>query len=233
MRTFILITGFLIVTLVPAYSQPKLEVVGGTTFDFGDIIQGKKVERKVSLMNVGKDTLRIDRVQAGCGCTATLLEAKTVPPGKTTSVNITFDSHNFSGPVSKEVTVYSNDSSNADAKIKFTANITQLLAPNPTYFYFVNGKVDSAMTSTIKLKNVSKETIKILSATCELPKTEITVKQKQLKPEEETELTATFTPTKEGYVSRDVVIKTSNTQQPEMNIKLFCNVRPVETFSKP
>jgi len=207
-----------------AQPHPKITIVEGATFDFGDIYQGVKAERKLTIKNEGVDTLIIDRVQAGCGCTATLLADKTVPPGKTTSLSVSFDSKSFSGTVHKDARIYSNDSTQSPLVIKFSANIIQVLTPNPSYIYFTNGKVDSQMTTEVKLKNVSKERVKILSIECDLERSEFKVKDKDLKPEAETVLTAVLTPTKLGYLSKDLVIKTSHPKQPQLSIKVFCNV---------
>lgn len=213
-----------IIALTAAVAQPKITVVDGTDIDFGDVYQGQKIDRKVTIKNTGDKQLVIDNVQAGCGCTATLLAERNLDPGKTTSLQITFDSKNFWGPTHKDVRVFSNDSAQTPLMIKFSANVLQVLTPNPTYFYFLNGKIDSTMTSTIKLKNASKERIKILEVKSDIEQSAFKLKDKDLKPGEETELTATFTPAKLGYVSRDVTIKTTHPKQPELTIKLFCNV---------
>lgn len=205
-------------------TQPKIQIVGGETFDFGETYKGDKVERKVTIKNIGTQTLVIDRVHASCGCTATLLAEKTVPPGKTTSLSIGFDSKNFYGEVHKSVTVFSNDPNNASTEIKFKAFIKEALAATPPYIYFTPGKVDSAMTASATLKNMTDEKINILSVTSDLPEIKFNLKKNTLAPGEIIQLSVTFTPSKVGYVNKDLVIKTSHPRQPELTMKLVCNV---------
>ncbi len=63
-----------------ALPQPKLEVLQGTTLDFGKIFNVDKLTRNVTIKNTGTDTLHIKGVTAQCGCTTTGLSEKKIPP---------------------------------------------------------------------------------------------------------------------------------------------------------
>lgn len=207
------------------FAQPKIEIVGGDSFNFGELYKGEKVERKVTIKNAGKETLLIERVHASCGCTAALLADKNVAPGKTTALSISFDSKNFSGEQRKNVFVYSNDPSASAKEITFTAKVIQVIEATPPYFYFMPGKVDSTMENSATLKNISDKPVEILSVTSVDPLAKFALRKNKLAPGESTQLSVTFTPSKIGYVSSDVLVKTSHPKQPEFAMKLVCNVR--------
>ena len=59
--------------------SPKIEVVGGSSFDFGAIHRGEKVTHVFTIKNVGSDTLFIRNVTATCGCTAAVVSTSAVP----------------------------------------------------------------------------------------------------------------------------------------------------------
>jgi hypothetical protein len=231
MKTILYLFTLLFINSAVVFAQPKIEIVGGETLDFGAIYKGDKIDRKVTIKNVGTETLVIERVQPSCGCTATLLEEKNIPPGKTTSLSIGFDSKNFTGVVHKSVTVFSNDPTFASKEIRFQASIQEALTVSPPYIFFMPGKVDSTMTSTTTLKNTSDETIKSVSST--VGEMKFDIKKKSLAPGETTPLTAAFTPTKIGYVNGDIVITTSHPRQKELTIKFGCNVLRAATPSAP
>ncbi|MFC2123306.1 DUF1573 domain-containing protein [Bacteroidota bacterium] len=79
-----------------------------TSHDFGDLIQGDKVNYTFEFTNTGKQPLLISNVLTTCGCTATKWTKKPVEPGKTGQVKITFDSTGKMGKQNKIITVVSN-----------------------------------------------------------------------------------------------------------------------------
>jgi len=213
------------VPLSLSFAQPKLKVVEGASFDLGEVFQGEKVERKLTIKNVGSEPLVIERIQPSCGCTATLLADKNVNPGKTTSLSITFDSKNFSGPVHKTVSIFSNDPDSATKEIVFTANVARALESTPPYFYFRPSTMDTTLSSYVVLKNVSDKPIEIRAVLCDEPGAKFDLRQKKLSQGESTQLSLTFTPSRTGYIYRDIVINTSHPKQPQFVIKLVCNVQ--------
>lgn len=87
---------------------PKIEV-SEIDHDFGKVEQQTKAETTFILTNVGTDTLQIMSANPSCGCTAAVLDAKLLAPGKTSRLKVTFDPHNKAeGPFTKVITLVSN-----------------------------------------------------------------------------------------------------------------------------
>lgn len=77
--------------------------------NFGVVKQGSKVSHTFLVANQGSSPLSIEKIIAGCGCTAVRATADSVAPGTTTQIMVTFDTAGFVGPKSKTVRVFTND----------------------------------------------------------------------------------------------------------------------------
>ncbi len=94
------------------------------TFDFGDIMQGDKVEHTFHFTNAGTEPLIITNVQVSCGCTTPKgWPRDPIPPGGKGELTVAFNSAGKMGRQNKPVTVISN-AVNADGnQITFTTNV--------------------------------------------------------------------------------------------------------------
>lgn len=88
-------------------------------WDFGTIPQGIPVTHVFQFENSGKQTLEINTVTTGCGCTTPEFSKEPVDPGKKGSVTVTYDAIK-SGNFNKSVSLYSNTGSPKALIIKGT-----------------------------------------------------------------------------------------------------------------
>lgn len=93
-------------------NSPVLEVKE-TTFNFGKIKQGEKVDYVYVLTNSGKSDLVIRKVKASCGCTAVQPEKKVISPGESVDIKTVFNSAGKMGNQNKTVTIITNDPANS------------------------------------------------------------------------------------------------------------------------
>src|SRR5947207_6851631 len=111
-----------------ALAQPKIQAPGGTTYDFGDAYTGNKVDRLITVRNAGTDTLRISEVKAQCGCTAAMMTQKSIPPGDSGKLSISFNTSGYGGSrPTKQVYITSNDTSQPKLTITFNVNVVNVL----------------------------------------------------------------------------------------------------------
>ncbi|HDL84861.1 MAG TPA: DUF1573 domain-containing protein [Candidatus Acetothermia bacterium] len=89
-------------------AAPKISV-GAPVYNFGAVIEGIAVVHTFVLKNVGDEPLTIGDVQVSCGCTTTSLSKSTLAPGESVDLAVTFDSAGFSGEMTKNIYVESND----------------------------------------------------------------------------------------------------------------------------
>jgi len=79
-----------------------------STFDFGDIYQGDKVEHTFVFENTGTEPLIITNVQTTCGCTVPKWPREPIPPGQEGKIVVRFDSAGKINKVNKVVKIISN-----------------------------------------------------------------------------------------------------------------------------
>jgi len=77
--------------------------------DFGIKQQGDSVRLEYTISNTGKDQLKINKAFSSCNCVQLQLKDKQVAPGKTTTLEVLFLTHQRLGNQQKHITVFSND----------------------------------------------------------------------------------------------------------------------------
>jgi len=96
------------------------------THDFGDIMQGDKVEHTFYFTNTGNEPLIITNVQVTCGCTTPKgWPREPIPPGGKGELTVSFNSAGKSGRQNKPVTVVSNATNTDGNQITFTTNVLE------------------------------------------------------------------------------------------------------------
>jgi hypothetical protein len=96
-----------------------------STFDFGDITQGDKVEHVFKFTNTGNEPLIITNVQISCGCTTPQWPREPIPPGGKGDITIGFNSAGKMGKQNKVLPIQSNAVNSEEAKITFTTNVLE------------------------------------------------------------------------------------------------------------
>lgn len=73
--------------------------------DFGKIPQGKPVTYDFVVTNIGKEPIKINNVQASCGCTTPTWDRENaIAPGSTAKINVGYNAA-AAGPFSKNITL--------------------------------------------------------------------------------------------------------------------------------
>ncbi|MBT1076185.1 DUF1573 domain-containing protein [Geobacter grbiciae] len=219
------VVAFLILTLsLPAFAAPVLEV-DRPVFDFGSISQGKKLEHVFKLMNKGDSPLTINRTKTSCGCTVANVSTKTIAPGKSADLKISFDSANFGGKVTKTITVESNDPASPTTTLTIKGNINEELVVTPRQINLGQTKAGSSKEASVALENHGERTVKILSVTTPMPQVKATIKKHALKPGERTQLSVTVSPRPEDrFLSGFIIIATDIPGKPEITLPLYGSV---------
>ena len=76
-------------------------------FDFGKIPQGRPVTHIFEFTNNGKEPLKLESVQASCGCTTPEWSKEPVEPGASASIKVGYNAA-AEGPFTKTVTIAYN-----------------------------------------------------------------------------------------------------------------------------
>ncbi len=209
---------------LPALAAPIL-AVDKPVFDFGTIPQGKKLNHVFKLINKGDSPLTITKTRTSCGCTVANVSSKTIEPGKSTELKITFDSASFGGKVTKTITVESNDPATPTTTLTIKGTINEELVVTPRQLNLGQTKVGSSKELTVALENHGERTIKILSVTTPMPQVKAINKKQTLKPGETAQVTVTVTPRPEDrFLSGFLVVATDIPGKPEITVPLYGSV---------
>ncbi|MBI3415983.1 MAG: DUF1573 domain-containing protein [Verrucomicrobia bacterium] len=201
--------------------------------DFGKVTTTEPLRHDFIVTNTGNAVLQILEVKPGCGCTTAGTWDKEIQPGKTGRIPIQFNPANYSGPVTKSVTITCNDPAKSISSLQLKADIWKALDIQPTYVQFLPVE-DEATNETriVKITNRTDDplTLELQSASNPAFKTEL----KTVQPNKEFELHITFagsTLTNIGSISSQISLKTSWPNQPVVSFSAFAMLRQAVTIS--
>lgn len=123
---------FLLILMLPAFSglksqesiqPPAAKVAAGALvlkeaeYDFGKIPQGKPVFYSFEIINQGNLPLKLDNVQASCGCTTPEWSKEPIVAGGADKIRVGYNAA-VEGPFEKFITVTYNGNETKQIKIK-------------------------------------------------------------------------------------------------------------------
>jgi len=79
-----------------------------TTFDFGEVTEGEKVEHSFKFKNSGNEPLILSNAKGSCGCTVPQWPKEPIAPGEEGVITVVFNSKNKKGPRNQKVTITAN-----------------------------------------------------------------------------------------------------------------------------
>ena len=86
----------------------EITILGNETINFGEIIQGEKVDLEFRIKNTGEGDLIITDAVPSCGCTVPKYPEEVIKPGNEENISVTFDSTNKTGKQKKTITLTTN-----------------------------------------------------------------------------------------------------------------------------
>ena len=109
---------------------PKIHF-DSTIFDFGRAMSGEAVKHDFYFTNVGTTDLVVSNVAPQCGCTAAGQWTHEVHPGGTGVIPIQFNTANYNSPVTKVITVTSNDKSQQLVPLQLKGTVWKPVSVTP------------------------------------------------------------------------------------------------------
>jgi len=77
--------------------------------DFGPARQDQKLVYDFVVKNTGTEDLTLLRIATSCGCAAALPAERLVPPGGSTTLQVTLETRKYKGVLERSISVASND----------------------------------------------------------------------------------------------------------------------------
>lgn len=209
-------------------AQPKIEIVGGDSYDWGTVKANQDpLKAKIKIKNAGNEVLKITEVKPGCGCTTAPLDKNELKPGEEATLDVTLRIAGYQGNVTKSVRIASNDPANPNKYLYLKANIFVPISVKPTtYFAFNEMTVGKEATAKVTITNNTDETITITPEQVVPENMNVNIPKKLvLKGGESFEVVAKVIPDKKGYFNCSIKLKTSYPDQKEIFIPGYGNVK--------
>lgn len=119
-----------------AIAAPRMTIVEPIK-DFGTVAKGEVLTYQFQIKNTGDQDLEILKVQPACGCTVAKYDA-VIKPGETGMVEAAVKTETFQGPISKPVTIQTNDPDMPTAQVSIRANVKPYVEAYPAGFVRFN-----------------------------------------------------------------------------------------------
>lgn len=121
-------------------------------YHFGVRQETDTVRKQFSLRNAGDEALEISKVQSSCGCTVATLDEKTIAPGDTVALQVTFALRDRSGKQRKTIILTTNDPSNPTATLALEGMVEgrPQFDPKAVVFGRIDGKKVSQMAVSVQ-----------------------------------------------------------------------------------
>jgi Protein of unknown function (DUF1573) len=166
MKTFLAFAAATMLLVTTAYAQPKIEIKGGDTYDWGNVSDvSKPLAGQVEIKNVGNKELVIVRTKPACGCTSDALERSNIKPGETSTLKFTVNPGSAGGQLMKSITITTNVQPDSVKILYLKANIIHGVQVEPQFVSFFPLYTGKEAKSTAKVRNNGSTPLKILEIT--------------------------------------------------------------------
>ncbi|HEX6087956.1 MAG TPA: DUF1573 domain-containing protein [Thermoanaerobaculia bacterium] len=145
--------------------------------DFGTVPKGTKIDWSFEIKNTGTSDLEIISAKPTCGCTVADFD-KVIKPGQKGKVSAHVDTTGFAGPISKAVTLETNDPNTPNAQVTISAIVKPYVEAYPAGFVRFNMLQGDTEKQSVTLYSEEEEPFEIVKI--ESPQEWIKVEPKKL-----------------------------------------------------
>ena len=149
--------------------------------DFGTVPKGQKLDWAFEVKNTGTSDLEIIAAKPACGCTVADFD-KLIKPGQTGKISAHVDTTNFAGPISKGVTLETNDANAPTAQVTITAIVKPYVEAYPAGYVRFNTLQGDTEKQTITIYSEEEAPFEIVKV--EAPQDWISVNVRKAEGEE-------------------------------------------------
>lgn len=128
---------FLTFVVTNCMASPIITLDGKKTADFGIFPANKKQSTTFIIKNTGDKDLKITKIRKTCGCSATKLSKKIIPPGQSATLIADIKENSIAGPFSKNIYVESNAKNFRFLRLTLSGKAVPLLQVFPKKFLYM------------------------------------------------------------------------------------------------
>jgi hypothetical protein len=133
-----------------------------TMIDFGTVKRGEKLRATFNFKNKGQGPLTIQGIQAACDCTTSeSIKGKLYSPGERGTIEVVFDTKDYSGRISKALTVITNERSMSDRTLVVAATVNSEITASPPLADFGDVILKQSPEQIIRIKGNMKQELRV------------------------------------------------------------------------
>ncbi len=144
---------------LPEFSVDK------TVHDFGTMDHRSQGRHNFVVTNTGQGTLRLTIGGSSCGCTIAKLDRKTIPPGESVNVEMTWRPKGDIGPYSENAKVRTNDPKHRGVTLTVKGRVTAAVRVVPAVLIFSRTSAGESATGETAVYGYLDDPLEILEAT--------------------------------------------------------------------
>lgn len=216
-------------------AAPRLTLVEPLK-DFGTVPKGQKITHSFEIKNTGTADLEIIAARPACGCTVAEFD-KIIKPGAVGKVTADVDTAAFAGPVSKSVTLETNDPNTPTAQITISAIVKPYVEAYPAGFVRYNMLQGDTETQTVTIYSEETEPLEIVKIESPQPWIKVTPRKAEAaevintigrpgQTQYKLDITVGGGEAKVGALAEKIKVVTNSKHQPEYLISVAGLVRP-------
>lgn len=214
------------------YAQPKMEIIGGETCDWGRVVVKENplkmvtLDTNLTIKNTGNKDLIIDTIKVGCGCTTPKYSTEPIKPGQTAKVHVGLNAALASGDLTKTMTIYANDDPSKMGRLMYLkANLFRPITLTPQTFNFPEIKVGETSKFSVTMKNNDSKPLKVDRF---LATKGLKIDQKgavTIASGDSVVIHGTYFGKERGYWSANVIVETADPDFPPFEISAYGQVK--------
>lgn len=170
------------------------------SWDFGLITEGERLTYILSVANRGEQELAISEIRTSAHCTAEVLSANSIRPGRMAKIRISYDSTGRKGVVREYLYIDFSEPSKKTAVFPITGYVMEPkseLAIFPIFLDFGTIKQGEERNEIIKLKNWGEKEIEIVNIDSSSKLIIVNPSSEEIDPGEETRINVSLNPGEE------------------------------------
>ncbi len=236
MKKYFAVLMLFFVSVGFVFAQPKLEIVGGNTYDFGKSNpKNSPLKVTIKIKNAGTELLKIKEVKPGCGCTNAPIKKNDLAPGEITDLDVTLNISTYTGDITKSIRITSNDPKNADTYLYLKAFVYRPVVVEPSQYL---GKsiiyVNEPTVFNYQLANKTDKPVTITGVKTSPDDATLDIKQGDvIPPNSEKKYTIQYIAKQKGRLNGSLVISTNQPDTKEVQIYFYGNIIPRDEQKQP
>jgi hypothetical protein len=155
-------------------SEPigRVEVMGGTVYDFGRMNRGETGQYTFRFVNVGGGPLRLEVLGSTCKCTIGTLEKEVLAPGEQTEIRLEWTSQNVLESFGQSARIRTSDPDQPEVKLTIQGSVIDAIVAVPSQLSVGDIRSTDEVERVVRIYSYHRRPLEIESLSWGTPATE-------------------------------------------------------------